>query len=146
MTLTRIGNGPGRPRIQQEITVLKKAGIVVATAAAGLLALSPLAFAGESHKDWHKEDRGSATSVQNTEGLVNVTDTNVNPALNVCDNQIPVNVLGVQVPINDTDALNGLTGALGIPVGSEDSGVTADGDTTMSDDCIANTSTDATNG
>jgi len=32
--------------------VLKKAGIVVATAAAGLLAVSPLAFAGESGGHW----------------------------------------------------------------------------------------------
>ena len=32
--------------------MLKKAGIVVATAAAGLLAVSPLAFAGESGGHW----------------------------------------------------------------------------------------------
>jgi hypothetical protein len=128
--------------------VLKKAGIVVAAAAAGLLAVSPLAFAGESHKDWghgHGGGTNVASYEQNTEGLVNVTDTNINPALNVCDNQIPVNVLGIQVPINDTSALNGLTGALGIPVGSEDSGVAASrGDTAVSDDCIASTSTDGT--
>ena len=37
--------------------MLKKTGIVVATEA-GLLALTPLAFAGESHGDWHK-DHGS---------------------------------------------------------------------------------------
>ena len=40
--------------------MLKKAGIIVATAAAGVLALSPLAFAGESHhdadKNWGKKD------------------------------------------------------------------------------------------
>ena len=124
--------------------MLKKAGIVVAAAAAGLLAVSPLAFAGESHKDWGGHGTNVASSEQTTEGLVNVTDTNINPALNICDNQVPVNVLGVQVPINDTSALNGLTGALGIPVGSKDSGVTADGDTALSDDCIASTSTDGT--
>ncbi len=32
--------------------MLKKAGIVVATAAAGLLAVSPLAFAGEGGDNW----------------------------------------------------------------------------------------------
>jgi len=37
--------------------VLKKAGIVVATAAAGLLAVSPLAFAGEAHHD-KGDDKG----------------------------------------------------------------------------------------
>jgi hypothetical protein len=34
--------------------VLKKAGIIVATAAAGVLAFSPLAFAGEGHHDADK--------------------------------------------------------------------------------------------
>ena len=122
--------------------MLKKAGIVVATAAAGLLALSPLAFAGESHKDWSKGD--DATYVQNTEGLINVTDTNVNPAINVCDNQIPIAILGVQVPFQDTQALSDLTGALGLAVGSEGSYVNAEeGDTTQSDDCVATTSTDS---
>jgi hypothetical protein len=36
--------------------VLKKAGIVVAAAAAGLLAVSPLAFAGEGHDSHYKGD------------------------------------------------------------------------------------------
>jgi hypothetical protein len=126
--------------------VLKKAGIVVAAAAAGLLAVSPLAFAGETAhgKDWGHGTE-VASSEQNTEGLINVTDTNVNPALNVCDNQIPLNVLGVQVPVNDSSILDGLTGALGIPVASEDSDTEAKhGASTVSDDCIASTSTDGT--
>jgi hypothetical protein len=48
--------------------VLKKAGIVVATAAAGLLAVSPLAFAGDlghNHGDkgyHHGHDKGSSYS------------------------------------------------------------------------------------
>ena len=44
--------------------MLKKAGIVVATAAAGLLALSPLAFAGESggHHWGHDHDKGDHKS------------------------------------------------------------------------------------
>ena len=127
--------------------MLKKAGIVVAVAAAGLLAVSPLAFAGESHgKDW-----GHGTEItsyeQSPEGLINVTDTNVNPAINVCDNQVPVNALGVQIPVNDSSILNDLTGALGIPVGSEDSGTEAEGgDSTVSDDCIASTTTDTVDG
>lgn len=43
--------------------MLKKAGIVVATVAAGLLAVSPLAFAGESgnhHHKGHDKDHKSA--------------------------------------------------------------------------------------
>jgi len=139
-----MGTIPVVPDIQQEITVLKKAGIVVAAAAAGLLAVSPLAFAGESHgKSWgHGKD--VASYEQNTEGLINVTDTNVNPAINVCDNQIPIAILGVQVPFQDTQALSDLTGALGLAVGSEGSYVNAEeGDTTQSDDCVATTSTDS---
>ncbi|WP_226353684.1 hypothetical protein [Pseudonocardia sp. ICBG601] len=34
--------------------------------------------------------------------------------IQACNNNIPVNVLGVQVPVEDASALNGLTGALGI--------------------------------
>jgi hypothetical protein len=124
--------------------VLKKAGIVVAAAAAGLLAVSPLAFAGESHKDWGHGGADVASSSQTTEGLINVTDTNVNPAINVCDNQVPVNILGVQIPVQDTSVLDDLTGALGIPVGSQGTTVEAErGDSRTSDDCIANTTTDS---
>ncbi len=123
--------------------MLKKAGIVVAAAAAGLLAVSPLAFAGESHgKSWG-HDKDVAAYEQNSEGLINITDTNVNPAVNVCDWQVPVNVLGVQVPVNDVDLLVDLTGALGIPVASDGAEVEAvDGATSQSDDCVASTSTD----
>ncbi len=62
--------------------MLKKAGIAVATTAAALLAVSPLAFANDN-TDHHEQ-----------KGLVNLQD-NVIQA-NVCDNNI--NVLGVQVP------------------------------------------------
>ena len=87
-----MGTAPAVPDIQQEKTVLKKAGIVVAAAAAGLLAVSPLAFAGESHgKSWGHGDVSSFE--QNSEGLINVSDTNVNAPVNLlCNNDIPVNV------------------------------------------------------
>jgi hypothetical protein len=53
--------------------VLKKAGIVVAAAAAGLLAVSPLAFADtEQH------------------GLVNVNDTTAQVPVQVCGNHVGV--------------------------------------------------------
>jgi hypothetical protein len=38
--------------------VLKKAGIIVATATAGLLAVSPLAFAGDKDDNGHKDHKG----------------------------------------------------------------------------------------
>jgi len=93
--------------------VLKKAGIVVAAAAAGLLAVSPLAFAGESHgKSWGHGDVNSFE--QNSEGLVNVSDTNVNAPLNLCNNDIPVNVGLIPIQGNLKDVTAALTGALGV--------------------------------
>ncbi|ODT97189.1 MAG: hypothetical protein ABS81_30250 [Pseudonocardia sp. SCN 72-86] len=80
--------------------MLKKVGIVAATATAGMLALAPLAFAHggdqvNSNKELHQ-------------GLVNVSDNNVNVPVTACGNDVPVNGLGVQV--SDVTAL--LTGAV----------------------------------
>jgi hypothetical protein len=107
-----MGTAPAVPDIQQEITVLKKAGIVVAAAAAGLLAVSPLAFAGESHgKSWGHGDVSSFE--QNSEGLINVSDTNVNAPINAlnCDEVdlglVPVDVKDVTAPIAGALALFG---------------------------------------
>jgi hypothetical protein len=110
--------------------VLKKAGIIVATAAAGLLAVSPLAFAG---------DVDGVNSVdQSNEGLINVAGNNIAVPVNVCDNQVPINVLGVQVPLNDTHVLLDLTGALGAGLlGSSDTDADSDGDNTIDDSCTA---------
>lgn len=47
--------------------MLKKAGIVVAIAATGLLAVSPLAFAGEGHKDRGHEHYGHSVSIDDSE-------------------------------------------------------------------------------
>ena len=109
-----MGTAPAVPDIQQEKTALKKAGIVLAAAAAGLLAVSPLAFAGESHgKSWGHGDVNSFE--QNSEGLVNVSDTNVNAPVNLlCNNDIPVNVGLVPIQGNLKDVTAALTGALGV--------------------------------
>ncbi|GAA0939048.1 hypothetical protein GCM10009559_33250 [Pseudonocardia zijingensis] len=124
--------------------MLKKAGIVVAAAAAGLLAVSPLAFAGD--KDDHDHHgHGSKTKVEDVnsidgsnEGLINVAGNNIAVPVNVCDNQVPVNVLGVQVPLNDTSVLADLTGALGLGLlGENDTDADSDGDNTIDDSCKA---------
>ena len=86
--------------------MLKKAGIVVATAAAGLLAVSPLAFAG-GDKDGGHHGHGSDKQVNSIDndreanqlGLVNVGDVNALNNVNVCP-QVPIaagvgNILGV---------------------------------------------------
>jgi hypothetical protein len=124
--------------------VLKKAGIVVAAAAAGLLAVSPLAFAGDKddhnghgHHGKNKVEDVNAVD-QSNEGLINVAGNNIAVPVNVCDNQVPINVLGVQVPLNDTSVIADLTGALGLGLlGNADTDADSDGDNTIDDSCTA---------
>ena len=101
------------PDTHQETTVLKKAGIVVAAAAVGLLAVSPLAFAGEKshgHGHGHGYDQTN-TAAESSQGLVNISDINANVpvnALNCLDADVPV--LGLNenvVPIAGALALLG---------------------------------------
>ena len=95
--------------------MLKKAGIVVATAAAGLLAVSPLALAGDyegGHSDHHhshhsshhhkrnvscKQDNRADQSGRNTQrgGLLNVQNTNVQVPVQACNNSVVEGVLGI---------------------------------------------------
>ena len=80
--------------------MLKKVGIVAATATAGMLAVAPLAFAHggdqvNSNKELHQ-------------GLVNVSDNNVNAPVTACGTNLPINgLLAVQV----SDVVADLTGA-----------------------------------
>jgi hypothetical protein len=114
--------------------VLKKAGIVVATAAVGLLAVSPLAFAGDDHGKTKVEDVNHIDGSTHG-GLLNVGGNNISVPVNACDNQVPVNVLGIQVPLNDTHVLAQLTGAVGLL--SSDTDAESDGDNTIDDSCTA---------
>jgi hypothetical protein len=72
--------------------VLKKAGIVVTTAAAGLLAVSPLAFAGDKDDhDGRDRDGKHINKVDDSNsaegrGLVFIADNNV--AVNNCTNTV----------------------------------------------------------
>jgi len=92
--------------------VLKKAGIVVVVAAAGLLSVSPLAFAGSREFD----DNGTKQVNEGDEaaGLINVTGNNVVVPVNVCNNDVPVNAVGGQVPAHDNDPTIPLQGAIGL--------------------------------
>ncbi|HLU57429.1 MAG TPA: hypothetical protein VKZ81_18390 [Pseudonocardia sp.] len=115
--------------------MLKKAGIVVAAAAAGLLAVSPLAFAGDDHgKSKTKVEDVNSIDGSTHGGLLNVGGNNVAVPVNACDNHVPVNVLGVQVPLNDTHLLAALTGAAGL---NSDVDADSDGDDTIDDSCKA---------
>jgi hypothetical protein len=120
--------------------VLKKAGIIVATAAAGLLAVSPLAFAGDDHGHHGKTKIEDVNSIDgsNHGGLLNVAGNNLAVPVNACDNQIPVNVLGVQVPFNNSHLLADLTGAAGLGLlGAADTDAESSGDNTIDDSCSA---------
>jgi ABC-type Zn2+ transport system substrate-binding protein/surface adhesin len=100
-------------------TVLKKAGIVLAAATAGVLALSPLAFAGDydsghdhHHHHHHSSDSGNdndhsaschqdnsskdkAHGIHGQGGLVNVQDTTVQVPIQACNNSVIEGVLGI---------------------------------------------------
>ena len=93
--------------------MLKKAGIVVAAATAGLLALSPLAFAGDysgdsdHHHHHHDSDNKSASCHQDNSwkdkakgthaqaGLVNIQDTTIQIPIQACNNSVIEGVLGI---------------------------------------------------
>jgi hypothetical protein len=68
--------------------VFIKAGAVVATAAAGLLAVSPLAFASDNHGH-----HGHSTHIQG--GLINIQDVGVQIPIQACNNSILEGVLGI---------------------------------------------------
>jgi hypothetical protein len=112
--------------------VLKKVGIVVATAAAGLLAVSPLAFAGSKDDHHGHNGHGSGDKQVNSvsgddrerssSGLINVDALNGDILnennVNVCD--VNVQVLSI-LPINEVTAALGILG----PAEAENSTVCA---------------------
>jgi hypothetical protein len=91
--------------------VLKKAGIVVATAAAGLLAVSPLAFAGEAGNHHHHGSDGDHKS--HSKYVEHSTNYDHSPSCNFARqdaaNEVSQPATGVAAP------LLGLAG-LAIPV------------------------------
>lgn len=116
--------------------MLKKAAIAAAIMAAGLLAVSPLAFAGGEHSD-----HGNV-AVEKSEGLVNVADNNVNTPIQACNNDVPVNggAGAVQVPVKDlTGAATGALGLFGSATAKTDQTVDNSrscGDNTASGDTV----------
>ncbi|GAA4705601.1 hypothetical protein GCM10023215_51990 [Pseudonocardia yuanmonensis] len=100
--------------------MLKKAGIVATGVAASLVAVSPLAFAGDKGHDHHdKGDKGhhgsSVTGIDKSgKGLLNVSGNNVNVPIQACNNDVPVNVGALALQGNAKDITGALTGALGL--------------------------------
>lgn len=79
--------------------MLKKAGIVTAATAAGLLMASPLALAGESH---HGYDHGKKGEHNEFNGIPVLNDDNVNIPIQACNDN--VNVIAVQAIVGEQDA------------------------------------------
>ena len=89
--------------------MLKKAGIVVAGVAASIVAVSPLAFAGESAA-YHQS--GKTVGIDKSgAGLVNVSGNDVNVPIQACNNDVPVNAGVGAVQGNLKDLTGALTGA-----------------------------------
>ncbi|WP_181783359.1 hypothetical protein [Pseudonocardia pini] len=88
--------------------MLKKAGIVVAGVAASLIAVSPLAFAGDKASYQGSETVGIDKSGK---GLVNVSGNNLNVPIQACNNDVPVNAGLGAVQGNVKDLTGALTGA-----------------------------------
>ena len=82
------------------MTILRKAVLSAALISSGLVATTGMAFASD-HTD------GATTQ----KGLVNSSDFAPNTTGDACNNDVPVNVLGVQVPVQDN--------AAGVPVASK---------------------------
>ncbi|WP_130288674.1 hypothetical protein [Pseudonocardia sediminis] len=69
--------------------MLKKAGIVVAAGAATLLAVSPLAFAGDSgeHGEGGSHHHGASNIAEkNSKGFVNISGNNLDVSPQLCGN------------------------------------------------------------
>lgn len=94
--------------------MLKKAGIVLAATAAGLLAVSPLAFAGDYNSDDdHKDDCGCDHSKEHHSYKEDHRDRDRDRT--VQSGLVNLNNTGVQAPVQACgNSLNILSGALGI--------------------------------
>jgi hypothetical protein len=85
------------------MAMMKKAVLAAALISSGLVSTTGMALAGTEHGG----DSGSTAQ----KGLVNSSDFAPNTTGDACGNDVPVNALGVQVPVQDN--------AAGVPVGSK---------------------------
>ena len=98
--------------------MLKKTGIVVAAATAGLLAFSPLAFAtnntnNTNNTDNHKASAGDCNISQSTGdarqtavlGLVSLNDvlSDAQVAVPICDNNVNLQVIPIESPVTQNN-------------------------------------------
>jgi hypothetical protein len=125
--------------------VLKKAGIVVAAAAAGLLAVSPLAFAGDRGGDDHRGDNNSnssrfdldqdqanaANTSHRSEGLINISNNDIGLSTLNCAADIGLGGAGAGTALGGaataSGALQTVTGLLGLATGTQETTGTGGG-------------------
>ncbi len=94
------------------MATLRKAVLATAMISTGLLSTTGLAMAGTSSDGGdhggHGVSRHHDDGTTAQKGLVNSSDFAPNTTGDLCNNDVPVNVLGVQVPVQDN--------ALGVPI------------------------------
>jgi hypothetical protein len=76
----------------------------------GFLATAPAAFAGVGSEQGHDRHSGGdigyrwsndVVDAHESQGIVNVSDNSARLPMQACNNYVPINVLGVQVPVQD---------------------------------------------
>ncbi|MFC5950110.1 hypothetical protein ACFQH9_17700 [Pseudonocardia lutea] len=114
--------------------MLKKVALVAAASAASVVAVSPLAFASDSHE----------TGIDKSgKGLINVSGNNANVPIQACNNDVPVNAGLLVGQANLKDITGVATGALGILGKAEaNSSVHTDSDRTCGIESAAGDSVD----
>jgi hypothetical protein len=89
------------------MATLRKAVLATAMISTGLLSTTGIALAGDSadsgdhHGDHHGVSRHHDDGTTAQKGLLNSSDFAPNTTGDLCNNNVPVNVLGVQVPVQD---------------------------------------------
>jgi hypothetical protein len=88
------------------MSFLRRAAVAGALAGTALATTAGSAFAAEAHGPRSTEDGAQS-------GLVNVGDVQTITPLNACNNDVPANVGGVQVPVKDVSGVLDVGGLLG---------------------------------
>lgn len=100
-------------------TASARTGAVLALSTAGMLAAGSMASASTGADHWEQDKKDHKVShsekqwqseddFHNSSGLINVSDNNVQVTGQVCNNDVPVNAVGGQAPIDE------IAGAIGI--------------------------------
>ncbi|MHC1561833.1 hypothetical protein ACR9E3_22975 [Actinomycetospora sp. C-140] len=92
------------------MSFLRRAALAGALAGTALVSTTGSAFAAEAPES---TDDGAQS------GLVNVGDVQTITPLNACNNDVPVNAGGVQVPVEDVSGVLDVGGLLGHDEGSD---------------------------